>query len=139
MRRLASALLLVTCTAALGASSKAGPLQIGVSHQVQVGWVQSSQSGTRLTRLLEQGAAGQNIKPASADGTFQLTGSPFQQDNPDNSFDYRSILRDTTTVSDVQSESLSVYATQSNTYNTINTPALGYFQEGNAVMSSFGP
>jgi hypothetical protein len=121
------------------AAAQAGPISVGVSHQVQVGWVQSSQSGTRLTRVLEQGTAGRNIRPDSANGRFQLTGSPFQPDDPNDSFEYRSILRDTTTVSDVQSGTLTIYATQSNTYNILNTPALGSFQQGNAAFSMFGP
>jgi LmbE family N-acetylglucosaminyl deacetylase len=101
--------------------------------------VRSTQTATRLTRLLEDGTAGQNIRPDTANGTFRLYGTPFQPDDPQDSFDYRSILRDTSTVSDVQNETLTIYATQTNTYNTVNTPALGYFQQGNTGLSSFGP
>lgn len=116
---------------------QAGPLSVGVSHQMQMGWVRSSRSASRLTRILEEGTAGQNIKPADDGTTFSVYGTGFVQDDPNDSFDYRSTLRDTSTISDTQSETLTIYATQSNTYNTVNTPALGYFQQGNSALSAF--
>lgn len=121
-----------------GAAAQAGPVSVGASHQVQLGWVQSSQSVTRFTQILEQGTSGRNIRPQSASGSFQFTGSSFQPDDPNESFEYRSIQRGTSTVSDVQADTLSVYATQSNTFNTLNTPPLGYFQQGNSSLSFFG-
>jgi LmbE family N-acetylglucosaminyl deacetylase len=125
---------MITAAAATTAAAKAGPLSIGASHQMQVGWVRTSQSATRLTRLLEEGTAGQNIQPASGDGNFQTYGANFIVSDPNNSFDYRSTLRDTTTVSDVQAETITIYATQSNTYNSLNTAPLGYFQQGNSAF-----
>lgn len=115
----------------------AGPLSIGVSHQQQVGWVNSSRSATRLTRILEEGTAGQNIKPADGGSTFAIYGTGFVQDDLNNSFDYRSTLRDTSTVSETQSQTLTIYATQSNTYNTVNTPALGYLRQGNSAFGVY--
>jgi hypothetical protein len=117
-------------------SAQAGPLSIGVSNQQQTGWVVSSRSASRLTRILEEGTAGRNIKPADGGRSFSLYGTSFVQDNPSDSFDYRSIVRDTSTVSDTQTETLTIYATQTNTYNTVNTPALGYFQQGNSAFGA---
>lgn len=111
----------------------AGPLSIGVSNQVQLGWVRTSQSATNVTRLVEQGTAGENIKPVSG-STFSVVGTGFEPADLDQSFDYRSTLRDTTTVTDRQAETLSVYGTQSNTFNSTNSSALGYFQQGNSAF-----
>lgn len=118
-------------------SMQAGPLSVGVSHQMQLGWVRSSRSASHLTRILEEGTAGQNIRPAAGGTSFSVYGTGFVQADPNKSFDYRSTLRDTSTVSDTQSETLTIYATQSNTYNTINTPALGYFQQGNSAFNAY--
>ena len=118
-------------------SVQAGPLSVGVSHQMQMGLVRSSRSATRLTRILEEGTAGQNIKPADGGTTFSIYGTGFVQADPNESFDYRSTLRDTSTISGTQSKTLTIYATQSNTYNTVNTPALGYFLQGNSAFNAY--
>ena len=124
----------IACLAAsLAGTAQAGPLSIGMSNQVQVGWMRTSQSATWVTRLLEQGTAGENIRPDGST-SFSVVGTPFVPANPGASFEYRSSLRDTTTVTDRQSESLTIYGTQSNTYNTTNTAALGYFQQGNSAF-----
>lgn len=124
-------------SALLSPPAVAGPLSVGVSHQQQVGWVRASRSATRFTRLLEEGTAGQNIRPADGGNTFGVYGTGFVQDDLNNSFDYRSTLRDTSTISDTQGETLTIYATHSNTYNTVNTPALGYFQQGNSAFGVY--
>jgi hypothetical protein len=135
--RLPLRLLAFSTTLLASLSAHAGPLSVGVSHQVQMGWVHSSRSASRLTRILEEGTAGQNIKPVGDGDTFAVYGSGFVQNDPNESFDYRSTLRDTSTISDTQSETLTIYATQSNTYNTVNTSALGYFQQGNSAFNSY--
>lgn len=114
-------------------SSLAGPLSVGVSNQVQLGWVRTSQSATRVTRLVEQGTAGENIQPDGST-SFSIVGTPFVPAVAGQPFEYRSTLRDTTTVSDLQAESLTIYGTQTTTANTTNGSSLGYFDQGNSAF-----
>lgn len=113
------------------APAAAIPLSVGASHQIQVGWQSFQRSGTRLTRIQESGTSGENIRPNG--GVFALYGTPFTPDPLQESFDYSSINRDTSTVRESRSSGFSVLGSASTTRQTTNPAPLGFFS-GNSIF-----
>jgi hypothetical protein len=107
------------------------PLSVGASHQIQVGWQSFQGIGTRLTRIQESGTSGENIRPNG--GVFALYGTPFTPDPRQESFDYSSINRDTSTVRESRSSGFSVLGTSTTTLQTTNPEPLGFFS-GNSTF-----
>ncbi|MEB3276093.1 MAG: hypothetical protein VKM92_03910 [Cyanobacteriota bacterium] len=130
-RPLAALLLLALATTA---PAFALPLSVGVSSQLQLGWQASSRTGVRLTLFEDQGSSGINIAPADGSGVFAIYGTPFNPDATQETFDYRSTLRDTTTLSETRATSFSVLASQTTTRQATNPAPLGFFERGPSVF-----
>lgn len=125
--------LTITLLSALSPPDPAAaiPLSVGASHQMQVGWQSFQRIGTRLTRIQESGTSGENIRPNG--GVFALYGTPFTPDPLQESFDYSSINRDTSTVRESRSSGISVFGSTSTTRQTTNPAPLGFFS-GNSIF-----
>lgn len=122
----------------LPAAVAAIPLSVGMSNQIQVGWQSSERTAIRLTRLRELGTLGENIRPLDGSGTFALYGTAFAADPGQESFDYGSTNRDTTTISVTRSNTFSVLATYSGTGQATSPEPLGFFANGNSVFQNTG-
>lgn len=122
----------------LPAAVAAMPLSVGMSNQMQVGWQSTERTAIRLTRSRELSTLGENILPQGGSGTFAPYGTPFAADPGQESFDYGSTNRDTTTVSVTHATTFSVLGTYSGTGQVTSPEPLGFFANGNSVFQQTG-
>jgi hypothetical protein len=122
----------------LPAAVAALPLSVGMSSQIQVGWQSSQRTATRLNRQRELGTFGEHIRPLDGSGIFAINGTPFGIDPGQESFDYGSTDRDTSTVSISQSTTFSVLGAYSSTGQATSPEPLGFFASGNSVFQQSG-
>jgi type II secretory pathway pseudopilin PulG len=135
------ALAMVAALAAgplLPAAGAALPLSVGMSSQIQVGWQSTQRTATRLNRQRELGTFGEHIRPLDGSGVFAINGTPFGVDPGQESFDYGSTDRDTTTVSISQSTTFSVLGAYTSTGQATSPEPLGFFTSGNSVFQQSG-
>lgn len=122
----------------LPATVVALPLSVGMSSQIQVGWQSAQRTAIRLTRQRERGTLGEHIRPLDGSGIFALNGTQFGVDPGQESFDYGSTDRDTSTISVSQSATFSVLGAYSGTGQATSPEPLGFFASGNSVFQENG-
>lgn len=138
MRKALAVVAALTTEPLLPAAVAALPLSVGMSSQIQVGWQSSQRIALRLTRQRELGTLGEHIRPLDGSGVFAINGTPFGVDPNQESFDYGSTDRDTSTVSVSQSATFSVLAVTSSTGQATSPEPLGFFASGNSVFQQSG-
>lgn len=138
MSRQSALLLALAAGPLLPEGAAALPLSVGMSSQIQVGWQASERTAIRLTRRHDLGTLGEHIQPLDGSGTFALYGTPFAADPSQESFDYGSTNRDTSTVSVSRTATFSVLGTVSTTGQATSPEPLGFFATGNSVFQQAG-
>jgi len=138
MKRKRTLLTVLAAGPLLPAAATALPLSVGMSSQIQVGWQASERATLRLTRQHDLGTLGEHIQPLDGSGTFALYGTPFAADPSQESFDYGSTNRVTSTVSGSRTATFSVLGTVSTTGQATSPAPLGFFANGNSVFQQDG-
>jgi hypothetical protein len=118
----------------LPAAAAAIPLSVGMSSQVQMGWQSSLRQANRLQRVQEIGTGGQHIRPIDGSGSFALTGTLFEADPSQETFDYTATNRDISIITNSSTSSFSVLSTTTTTGQVSSPEPLGFFSTGSRAF-----
>ena len=113
----------------------AAQVSVGTSSSMNIGWSAYNKSTNRYTRVNQRGTSGENIVPENSNGQFKIYGSEFKVNDKSNSFDYSSIANDNHTVTDIQKNNFSVFASTNGISTRTTSPSLGWFGRGNSSFS----